>query len=248
MKSFPGRLKLKSAQHQSTHHQCCDASWQRAGAICPVSLNKSSIIHLVFIIGTWVRFFFYSVTAVVRSSLAGVEIIAAITLARFRPHAMSTTHGSIHLLAERVRVRAALPLHHNVVTFPYCASIAPSVSSFGFFDDQGKCVFIILKSKFWTFVAFLVPHVPLCFLALSTQFCGKSDFIHSSLLYLSINRLLNPFNFFHNFFCWFLLSHQHSSEVHSTSNCDIKTECVFNHSMFIFNFNSVFAFVILFGF
>merc|ERR1712013_5974 len=118
MKSFPGRLKLKSAQHQSTHHQCCDASWQRAGAICPVSLNKSSIIHLVFIIGTWVRFFFYSVTAVVRSSLAGVEIIAAITLARFRPHAMSTTHGSIHLLAERVRVRAALPLHHNVVRHP----------------------------------------------------------------------------------------------------------------------------------
>ena len=80
-KLFPGRLKLKSAQHQSTHHQCCDASWQRAGAICPVSLNKSSIIYLVFVIGTWVRFFFYSVTAVVRSSLAGVEIIAAITLA-----------------------------------------------------------------------------------------------------------------------------------------------------------------------
>merc|ERR1711942_166457 len=73
-KLFPGRqLKLKSAQHQSTHHQCCDASCQRAGAICPVSLNKSSIIYLVFVIGTWVRFFFYSVTAVVRSSLAGVK-------------------------------------------------------------------------------------------------------------------------------------------------------------------------------
>merc|ERR1712215_621273 len=62
---------------------------------------------------------------------------------------------------------------------------------------------------------------------------------------LSVHWLFNPFNFFNYFLCRFLLPHQHGPEVHTTRNCNIKTENMFNHSMFIFNFDSIFSFIFL---